>query len=149
MATFTDRGGKTWELRITYGLLDRLKAVGLDLDSLSSEKGNPLAILIMDRRVLGSVLWILVEKQVLARTDSTTPEDFFADFDGPTLEAAGTALLDAVLDFFPSRVTAPIKKGLPKILAKMDEAAEAEINRRLSVSLDGDSPERSESTPAS
>ena len=113
MATFTDSSGKPWELRITIGLLDRLKAVGLDLDAMTNDKSSPLGILMMERKVLGSVLWILVEKQATA-AGVATPEEFFAEFDGPTLEAAGEALLDAVLDFFPRRVTAPIRASLPR-----------------------------------
>jgi hypothetical protein len=144
MSRFKDASGNEWELRITVGQLDRLKAAGLDLDALTAEKAELFSVLMLPRRVLGSVLWILCEKQVR----DTDPEKFFGGFDGDTLEAAGRALLDAVLDFFPRLATAPIKKGLPQILAAMEAAGDREMERRISGLSPGGSPGRSESTPA-
>lgn len=146
MSSFKDAAGRQWELRITLGIVDRLRAVGLDLDKLASEKADVFGILLLERHVLGSVLWILCEKQA-EKLGLTTPEEFFGDFDGATLEGAGDALLDAVLDFFPNRVTAPIKKRLTQIKERMESAADREIDRRLSALSDGGSLAKSESTP--
>lgn len=143
-SAFQGPGGREWRLRIEIGMLDRLKAVGFDIDEIEK---NIFAVYILNRRVLGSVLWILCEKQAAA-AGITTPEEVYEGFDGTILEAAGKALLYAVLDFFPSKATSPIRGNLARIEQAMETKAAQAAEDRLSALLSGDSLAKSASTPA-
>lgn len=147
MSTFKDCLGREWSLSLTVGKLKPLAAMGLNIGKLA-EAGESLGTVLFGdpEKVLVPAAWIL------ASVDEAkcSPESFADGFDGPTLEAAGEAILNAVIDFSPrsalaarikGRVKAALQEMDGKILAAMD-AAEA------SSGSVGNSPGSSASTPA-
>lgn len=144
---FTDAENRTWKLRITFGLAERIKAeTGVEL---GDEKNTAwLSLLFGDRGTLVSVLWMIVEKQ--AKELGVTPEEFAEGFDGATLCAAGDALACSVADFFPrSRIARAIRTNLSRILAAGEERAIAAMGAVGLASSPSatTSPESSESIP--
>jgi hypothetical protein len=69
-----------------------------------------------DPFTLGQVIWCLVEPQAESR--GLTPEQFFSEFDGVTLESAYAALVDEMVFFCHPRQ----RKILSAAVAKVREA---------------------------
>ena len=115
MATsFTDASGKTWELRLTIGLLPKLREAGFTVGDLGGPNGWQA---LDDPEQLGRVLWLMVQPQ--AEKSGVTPEGFADGFDGPAIFAATDALMGAVADFTrPPTVAAALKTRLPAVREK-------------------------------
>ena len=149
MARFKDANGLEWDLTLSTGMLGKLRTDAQF--SLSKQGGaEQLGKLLSDPEAFGKVLWVLVEKQAIAR--NIEPEAFAFSLDGDALEAATTAIIEAVIDFFQragSRQTA--KAQLPALMAKadneMNQAIQAAATEALKTSV-GNSAELSASTPA-
>lgn len=147
MAKFKDADGREWELRITMGLLPRLKAAGLDI--AETVKAGSLDVAWMrDVDLLGKVLWVLVERQ--AEKLGVTPEQLADGIDGPTLYALSLAYAEALADFSHApEVAAELRRSI-HIRAEQTQRKAASDLRTLIGSTDGDgsSPALSASTPA-
>lgn len=127
MSQFTDRDGRTWSLGVTVGDLKPLREFGFDLNKIVGAGSGLGEILFAEPERLVGVLYHLCEKQ--AEKAGVTPEAFACLFDGPTIEAAGEALLEAVIDFSPrSRVARELKGRLKATLAAMDEELASRIS---------------------
>lgn len=151
MATF-EMLGKTWEIKITAPLMDRLRKDstirtkdGKPVD-LNEGLGETMAALEADLITLVQVLSFCCEKQCEAR--GVTPDQFAEGLCGDELEHATQALIDAVIDFFPSR-----RRMILQALRRRSEAAtqaaietlndeatarkvDAEMRRRLQAAID-------------
>ena len=155
MASFKDINDKTWELRLVIAHLAKLRAVGFDLDQYTADGAGLFMLLALPPETLGSVLWVLCEKQ--ADAAGVTADDFAERFDGNVIDAAGLALVDAVIDFFPFPGSAPgkvkLKDAARKSWAEAGSRAVEEIDRLMkglgSNDSAGNSPAKSESIPAS
>lgn len=98
MASFKDHTGDEWTITITTGTLRRAK---------NCDEGRPLLLAFEDGKAwgamasnpfaLGSLLWFLCEEQAVKR--GLNPDTFADRFDGPTLQASGMAIMDALTDF--------------------------------------------------
>lgn len=155
MAVFeTQEPYRQWKVRLTVGLCEQVKAdLGIDIGNAIKDSEKFTEVLIADASKIVSILWMCCEKQAVAA--GITPEQFGCLFDGDVLDAATSALLESVVDFFPKALGREgMKKGLPRILAKMESETNAEIERRLNLSLSipspsaGSTPESAGSTPA-
>lgn len=163
MATFnaTGKGGAkiTFELRLTVGLAGRIKkALSVDLNKLLDEPKAFTSMLFAEPETLVRLLWMFCADQAAAKG---IPEEEFGElFDGDTLEAAVETVMEAVVDFFPkARGRDEIKKGLPRAMDKMEQAANHTVKKHLDRFLNlpietllkraGDSPESSGSIPES
>jgi hypothetical protein len=151
MASFKDSAGKIWDVNLTVAKALRVKdRTGLDLlnDPKALEKFG-------DAFAAYGVL-----KAVLDVDDSLGEA-----LDEAGLEAAITALVEALLDFFPPPKAAPFRRAWERAgatLAKRREAALAEMATRaetfdVEAALDGrltagatsgNGPASAESTPA-
>jgi hypothetical protein len=148
VAKFKDCLGREWSLRITTRLLRPLREAGFDVGACA--KGAEGYLPLADPETLGRVLWVFTEADAKGR--DIGEDEFAGGFDGPTIFAATTALMESVADFTQSpAVAAATKKRLPGAIAER----EAEIVRRIetapigstgSAGRPGDSPA---STPAS
>jgi hypothetical protein len=160
MHEFSDRTGRTWTLEATYGSYARVRShTGVSLFDIATEERKSLQQL-ADPFTLGQVIWSLVEPQAESR--GLTPEQFFAEFDGTTLEGAYAALMDEMVFFCQPRqrkiLTAAVQKvreadkAADKLVDEMMPQIEAEIDAALaqwtSGRSDTNSPESSESTQA-
>lgn len=155
MKRFADAHGRTWTLSITLGSAMRVKdALGIDL--LQPEAGDPplLTRLGTDEMLLGEVLCALMQDQFDAH--DLTPEQVRDSFDGETLCAAQSAFYEDMIDFFQQRGRLDRAKATAKQLSLI-QAAVAEIAAKVDAidvdetirgAMSGNSPETSESTPA-
>lgn len=139
MAKFTDAEGREWDLRITLGLLPRLRAAGLNL-SLAAKDPDEFKAL-DDPETLGRVLWTFCESQAAAR--GVDHESFAAGFDGPAVHAFYGALEVALVDFtLPPAAAARARERLPAVRARAEAEMAAAVDRTLSASngTGGNSP---------
>jgi len=109
--TFKDLEGRVWHLRLDVNLAERIKeTVGIDFLTLLNRDNQTLQRLATDLRGLVDTLWLMCGSQnqsVRVRGEERyeyrllQPDEFAAGLDGDVLDNATTALLQAVVDFFP------------------------------------------------
>jgi hypothetical protein len=138
VATFTDCEGRDWHLRLTVGDLPKLRDLGFDLNGFAAGEK------------LGEVLFADTERFVrimlLLSRSPLSFEEAAAGFDGPTLEAAGMALLECFADFSPrSRLAQWMKGKFREGMARMDDLLISQLESNAAA---GNSPGRPASTPA-
>lgn len=150
MSAFFDCKGRDWTLRLTVGVLADVRThAGIDLGKAIRSEQSLSDLLFGDPSDLVKVLWVLVSKKAEER--QVTPEEFAHGFDGPALEQATEALLQAIADFFPrSRVAAALKTGLAAALEKMDRTVLSQMGQMAQASNNsaGNSPASADSTHA-
>ncbi|MBX3397486.1 MAG: hypothetical protein KF873_01985 [Gemmataceae bacterium] len=131
MAQYVDKAGETWTVDLDFGLIKQIqKETGVDFAAAMDGRGAGLSELLFaqDPGRLVAVLYVVCE----AENKGLSPEEWARRFNGPAIEAASEALIEAVADFFPrSRVGRAIKERLPKAMAAMDERAIRELDARL------------------
>ena len=143
MSKFRDAEGREWKLSLTVGMVTRLRTdAGFELGKASS--ADRLGeMLFANPETVARVLWVMIERQ--AEPLGVTPEAFADGLDGPTIEAASTAILEAIIDFFHrAQPAAAMKNKLPEVLGKMDQRITAAMTAAMdSPSSDnaGDLPE--------
>ena len=129
--TFTDSTGHEWRLpAISTGLIDDMKEqIDVDFDVVLIDHVRFMELL-FNVRTIGKVLWFLLEKQAEALT--LTPRDFAYRIDGPTAEAASTALMESLADFSPrSKVGQWLKTSLRAITDHVDCLVVEALEKRL------------------
>jgi hypothetical protein len=133
MRTFTDTGQRPWNLQIGLASARHVKeATAGRVDFLAGARGgghDVFRVLSDDVELLGQVLWILCQSQ--AEEAGISELQFVEAFDMTTLERATTALMEAVIDFFPSRSQGLLRDGIA--MAQQianDEANAAEMKAR-------------------
>ena len=129
--TFKDAEGREWRVRITAGLLGRVRAeAGIPLAAIVRDNAALAELLYTDPETLGRVIWLAVADQAEAR--GVTPEQFYDAFDADTLQGSVSALIGAVMDFTPrSPVARQSRLGTEAILKLMDSAAVEAMGREL------------------
>lgn len=96
--------GHQFVLKITVGLLDSVQeATGCTLIPDDETQTSPVARMVHDHRLLGNVLWAMIETQAAKREPPLTKKEFLQALDGETLVAGWAALLDALVFFVQSR----------------------------------------------
>lgn len=154
MRSFTDAGGRVWELAITVGSARRARdKTGVHLYSLIDDGAKALGALFDDPIKFTEVVYYLCKESA-----SLTPDDFCEAFTGDTLSAAADAFFEELVDFFPdpkARESLRKLKAKSKLLqVKLLEKTEANLD---SLDLDslaetmsaspGSSPGKLVSTP--
>lgn len=134
MATFK-AGGADWRVGLTLGTVGRLRTdAGFELGR-AVEAGDVAAALFGDPERLGAILWVLVRDEAAGRGWS---QDQFADaLDGEALEAAATAVMEAVVDFFHRGRAAEIKKRLPGLMRDLNGKIGAVVAAQLDSTPSG------------
>lgn len=149
MPKFTDKTGRTWNVELDVYTVGRLRSdCGVDLKKGGTAEA--LGDLIFgDPEKTGQVLWTICEEQ--AGKISVSPEQFAKAMNGPAIQAATDALMEAIIDFFHrSQQAAAIKSKLPSLLGKVDQAATKAIEEttdRMLSSAVTDWPASSASIP--
>lgn len=146
MATFSDKTGRAWTLAIDIGVMRRARsALAINLaDCLvlgDAPAGDERLMLRLARDpvLLADLLYVLCEAQ--AHDRGLTDETFVALFDGPSIEAAAAALIEALNDFFRNPASRLVAKTTARVLAirkdanLTDEELDMLIDRALDVSL--------------
>lgn len=127
MSQFTDNQKRTWTLALDWYLHEQVKSrTGVMLLSLGDNGCQLLSKLHTDMSLLVNVLWILCEEQaeslgVAAEGNLTAGDKFMKGLGGDVLESAASALVEAVIDFFPNPVQ---RESLRTVMSKARETSE-------------------------
>lgn len=159
MKTFTDNAARTWTVSINVDAIKRVRDLaGVNL--LDVVDGKLLEQLTSDPILLCDCLYSVVKPEADARKISDV--DFGRSMGGDAIDAATTALLEELVDFFPSARRTVLAKAMAKLKtlqskalaavetrldsSELDALMETQLKRLMSSS--GSAPESSESTPA-
>jgi hypothetical protein len=119
VASFKTKDGKAWTLALDLELADEILATTnidlLDVNRLESTLAD-LACVTSPRRLVDDFLWPLVREQ--AGKVGADLAAFRKGIDGPALEAATNALVEAVADFFPSPAVRRVILAGVKVIAE-------------------------------
>ena len=155
MKSFTDNLGRTWTLVVNVAAIKRVRALcGVDLNAIVEidKENNPTAELLerlsTDPVLLVDVLYAVCKTECDQK--GVSDEEFGAAMAGDAIEQATAALLDEVVDFFPTakraalqkilaatrRIEALAKKKLEDILgsAEFEEKLVSELERSTGLS---------------
>lgn len=157
MPAFTDAERRQWVVHIDVNALRRVRD-RLDLNLMDIVGGPTLDRVAEDPVLLVDILYVLCEPAAAERGVSV--EAFGESLRGDVLDAAVTALLEALADFCPSQKGRLLRQLVEKgkaFEAQMLEAAEkriasGEVERAMASGASGkpstDSPASPGSTPA-
>ena len=117
MKSFTDNLGRTWTLVVNVAAIKRVRALcGVDLNAIVEvgRDNTPTAELLerlsTDPVLLVDVLYAVCKPECDRKNISD--EDFGAAMAGDAIEQATSALLDEVVDFFPTAKRTALQKIL-------------------------------------
>lgn len=117
MARFTDTKNREWSLDLNVELIEKLQRHELALDLLETidpDKCEAVYRRLAHPITLCRVLCVLLEEQLTAR--GVKPSDFGAGLGGDAIDAAASALDEALVDFSPSRLRPMLRAAREKIL---------------------------------
>jgi len=127
MKTFADTQGRTWSVTINVDAVRRVRSL-LSINLLEVVEGPLLERLITDPVLLCDILFALCQPE--AQSKNVSDEDFGRALGGDVLDGATTALLEELVDFFPSAKRAVFRKALDK-LKKLETLAIETATKRL------------------
>lgn len=169
MKPFKDANNRNWELKITIGAAERVKAYfhrdgEREIDLLKLDEGKPplVAVLDADPALLCHVIFVLLKPQ--AETAQVDEDKFCEYIDGPTWKSASQVFWEELKDFFRSLrrddliavidtqhrlLKTVVSRQTDKVLNLNLEALieKAETTSATRGTPSGDSPESSGSTP--
>jgi len=122
MQTFQDNQGRPWEVELNVHALKRVSGT-LDVDLLTVMDGGEdslLERLVVDPVLLCDVIYVLCRPQ--ADKEKISDEDFGRAMAGDAIDAATTAFLEELVNFFPKARRAVLRKALQKV-KKLEEMA--------------------------
>ena len=112
MKTFTDNTGRAWQIAINVDAIKRVKALA-SVDLLDAVDGKLIERLVDDPVLLCDVVYSLCKP--LADAAGVSDEDFGRSMAGDAIEHATSAMLEELVDFFPSRRRALLAKAVGKL----------------------------------
>ena len=112
MRTFTDNAGRTWTVSVNVDALKRVKGL-LGVDLMEAVEGKLLERLIGEPVLLCDVIYAVCKPQ--ADQQNISDEDFGRAMAGDAIDHATAALLEDLVDFFPQRRRALLRKALGKL----------------------------------
>lgn len=133
MHTFNDTQGRTWTVTINVDAIRRVRGL-LDINLLDAVEGKLLERLVSDPVLLCDILFALVKPEAEAK--NVSDEDFGRALGGDVLDQATTALLEELVDFFPSGKRTVFRKALDKLKALEGMALETATRRLESTELE-------------
>jgi hypothetical protein len=133
MHTFNDTRGRTWTVTINVDVIRRVRGL-LDVNLLDAVEGKLLEGLVSDPVLLCDILFSLVQPEAQAKNISD--EDFGRALGGDVLDQATTALLEELVDFFPSGRRQVFRKALDKRKTLEGKALETATRRLESMELE-------------
>lgn len=148
--TFIDNAGHSWQIAVTVSTIRRVRAeAGVDLAAAGRTAPGGESVLeriASDPVLLADALYAIVRPEAEARKIS--PEQFGEALAGDAVEAAADALVEEIVDFFPTPVRARWRRAMD--LAKAARSRnEAQVDRELERMAEGAAAEPpSPSTPS-
>lgn len=158
MKTFADNAGRNWTVQINVDAIKRVRDL-VSANLLEVVEGKLLDRLVSDPVLLCDVIYAVCKPE--ADTKNVSDVDFGRAMAGDAIDAATTALLEELVDFFPQGRRKVLAKALNKLKALETAALKTvdarldspELERRMEMELrrlgtwSGDAPESSGSTP--
>jgi len=152
MKTFNDNAGRTWTVAINVECIKRVKTL-LSVNLLDAIEGKLIEQLVSDPVLLCDVIYAICKPE--ADTKEVTDEEFGRAMAGDAIDNATTALLEELVDFFPSGKRQVLAKALAKLKTFQNKAVETaskrlddpKLDRQLEALLNED--ELPEPTPGS
>lgn len=145
MKTFTDNTGRTWSIAINVGAVKRVRS-GLDVNLLDAVEGKLIERLVSDPVLLCDVIFVLCQPEAEAR--GITDEQFGQAMAGDAIDSATSALLEELVDFFPSGKRQVLTKALAKLKAFEAKAIELASKRLDDPALEQQLNQALEQLPA-
>ena len=159
MKTFNDNSGRVWSVSLNVDAIKRVRTL-VDVDLMQAVGGKLLERLTTDPVLLCDVLYAVCKAEADAK--NVTDEEFGRALAGDAIDAATTALLEELVDFFPQAKRRVLGKAMGKLKTLQARALEVaekrldspELEREIEAalngagSLSGNSPVSPESTPA-
>ena len=133
MHTFADTQGRTWTVTINVDVIRRVRSL-LNINLLEAVEGRLLERLITDPVLLCDILFVVIQPEAVAKDISD--EDFGRSLGGDVLDLATTALLEELVDFFPSAKRTVFRKALTKLKQLETLAIETATQRLESSELE-------------
>jgi hypothetical protein len=113
MRVYKDNAGRTWSISINVDAAKRLRDFGFDLNKFTEGDAAMINSLADDPVRMVDVLFVVVKPEADAL--KITDEDFGRSMGGDSLDAALTALMGEIIDFFPSRLRGILKAAWAKV----------------------------------
>ena len=133
MHTFADTQGRTWTVTINVDVIRRVRSL-LSINLLEAIEGRLLERLITDPVLLCDILFVVIQPEAIAK--GISDEDFGRSLGGDVLDLATTALLEELVDFFPSAKRTVFRKALIKLKQLETLAIETATQRLESSELE-------------
>ena len=141
MKTFNDNTGNTWSIPINVGTIKRVRSL-LDVNLLDAVEGKLLEQLIHDPILLCDIIYVVCEPDATKR--GVSDDEFGHAMAGDAIDAATTALLEELVDFFPNGKRQILNKALAKLrtfetkaLAAADKRLDdPELDRKLTAAIE-------------
>jgi len=112
MHSFKDNRNRTWAIELNVDAVKRVKGL-LDVDLMTAPEGELVERLAGDPVLLCDVIYAVCKPQ--AEGQGIGDEDFGKAMAGDAIDAATTALLEELVDFFPTARRAVLRKTLAKV----------------------------------
>jgi len=112
MRNFTDSTGRSWTIAINVNAIKRVRAL-VQVDLLEAADGRLIEKLVSDPVLLCDVIYALCKEQ--ADAAGIDDEAFGRAMAGDAIDAAVTALLEELVDFFPLARRRVLGKALAKL----------------------------------
>jgi hypothetical protein len=133
MKTFTDNAGRTWTVAINVECIKRVKTL-LSVNLLDAIEGKLIEQLVSDPILLCDVIFAICKPE--ADTKEISDEEFGRAMAGDAIDNATTALLEELVDFFPSGKRQVLAKALAKLKTFQSKAVETASKRLDDPRLD-------------
>lgn len=133
MASFLDNKNRRWTVEITLSTVRRVRTM-VNVDILTeTANGKLFERLANDPVLLCDVLYSVLKPQLDAA--NVSDEDFGSSLAGDSIAAATDALLQGIVDFFPSARRALLQKILTKS-KELDSAMMRASEEKLDAAMD-------------
>ena len=133
MKTFNDNAGRTWTVAINVECIKRVKTL-LSVNLLDAIEGKLIEQLVSDPVLLCDVIYAVCKPE--ADTKEVSDEEFGRAMAGDAIDNATTALLEELVDFFPSGKRQVLAKALAKLKTFQTKAVETASKRLDDPKLD-------------
>lgn len=127
MATFTDAKGREWEVKLSVGLLRRIKTeTAIDLSYAMTNPNGLWQVMSASPVDLASALWMAVN----GKGDEAARAEFEDGLDGEAMQKVVECLLSATADLFPrTEIGKKLKENIGKSLAELDRKVIEELEK--------------------
>jgi hypothetical protein len=125
MAQYVDSKDRKWIVSITGYEVKRVRELAnFNLCALFDNDCELVLELFNDVTVLGDVLWVICEDECKER--QVTEQQFRKSLIGESIDNASEAMREAIVDFFPPRRRAIVKRYFEKLLSLQPLIEEAQ-----------------------